>query len=100
MGKRRRFTSKKKVELLREHLKNGIPVSEICEEYGIHPNVFYRWEKQFFEGGIDTFKHKKGSRDGVSDEKVLRGKIKRLQEVISWLSEENIKLKKKENGEI
>jgi transposase len=100
MGKRRRFTPKKKVELLREHLKNGIPVSEICDEYGIHPNVFYRWEKQFFEGGIDTFKHKKGSRDGVSDEKVLRGKIKRLQEVISWLSEENIKLKKKENGEI
>jgi transposase-like protein len=100
MGKRRRFTPKKKVELLREHLKNGIPVSEICEEYGVHPNVFYRWEKQFFEGGIDTFNHKKGSRDGVSDENVLRGKIKRLQEVISWLSEENIKLKKKENGEI
>jgi len=100
MGKRRRFTPKKKIELLREHLKNGIPVSEICDEYGIHPNVFYRWEKQFFEGGIDTFTSKKGSRDGVPEERVLRGKIKSLQEVISWLSEENIKLKKKENGEI
>lgn len=100
MGKRRRFTPEKKVELLREHLKNGISLSEICEEYGIHPNVFYRWEKQFFEGGIETFTSKKGSRDGVPAEQALRGKIKRLQEVISWLSEENIKLKKKENGEI
>jgi transposase len=100
MGKRRRISPEKKVELLREHLKNGIPVSEICEEYGIHPNVFYRWEKEFFEGGIETFTRKKGSRDGVSEEKALRGKIKKLNEVISWLSEENIKLKKKENGEL
>ena len=29
MGKRRRISPEKKVELLREHLKNGIPVSEI-----------------------------------------------------------------------
>ena len=100
MGKRRRISPAKKVELLREHLKNGIPVTDICEEYGIHPNVFYRWEKQFFEGGIETFTRKKGSRDGVPEENVLRGKIKKLNEVISWLSEENIKLKKKENGEI
>jgi transposase len=100
MGKRRKFSPSKKVELLREHLKNGIPVSEICEENGIHPNVFYRWEKEFFEGGIETFTRKKGSRDGVPEENALRGKIKKLNEVISWLSEENIKLKKKENGEI
>jgi transposase len=100
MGKRRKFSPAKKVELLREHLKNGIPLSEICEEYGIHPNVFYRWEKEFFEGGIKTFTRDKGSRDGVPEENALRGKIKKLNEVISWLSEENIKLKKKENGEI
>ena len=30
MGKRRKFSPAKKVELLREHLKNGIPLSDIC----------------------------------------------------------------------
>lgn len=40
--KRRRFSPEKKVEILREHLKNKVPISELCQKYGIHPNLFYR----------------------------------------------------------
>jgi transposase-like protein len=38
-----------------EHLKNKVPVSELCEKYSIHPNLFYTWENQLFEGGIEIF---------------------------------------------
>ena len=37
---RRHYSPEKKVEILREHLKNKVPVSELCEKYGIHPNMF------------------------------------------------------------
>ncbi|HID38064.1 MAG TPA: transposase [Calditrichaeota bacterium] len=52
---RRKFTAEQKVRILREHLENQIPVSTICERYHIHPNVFYRWKKQLFEGALAIF---------------------------------------------
>jgi len=42
---------------LREHLKNRVSVSELCEKYGIHPNVLYKWEKQQLEGALESFSH-------------------------------------------
>ena len=44
-GKRRRFTPAEKVLILKRHLTERVPVSDLCEEYGLHPNVFYRWQK-------------------------------------------------------
>lgn len=99
--KRQRFSPEKKIEILREHLKNHVSVAELCEKYGIHPNVFYHWEKQFFEGGIATFsgKHRDAGHGKVKEQR-LQEKIAKQQEVIAWLTEENIKLKKSTNGEI
>lgn len=99
--RRQRFSPEKKVEILREHLKNRIPISELCEKYNIHPNLFYRWEKEFFEGGITTFSGRhRDAGNGKALEKRLQEKINNQQEVIAWLTEENIKLKKSTNGEI
>src|SRR6516165_3465694 len=28
-----------------------VPVSTLCDEYQLHPTMFYRWLKQFFENG-------------------------------------------------
>jgi len=99
--KRQHFSPEKKVEILREHLKNQVPVSALCEKHGIHPNVFYHWEKQFFEGGIAVFsgRHRDGGA-GKAKEQRLQAKIAKQQEVIAWLTEENIKLKKSTDGEI
>lgn len=99
MEKRRRFSPEKKVEILRERLKNNVSLSEICEKYDIHPNQFYRWEKRFFEAGIEVFSNKKNKKKETIEKK-LREKIKKMEGVVSWLTEENIKLKKKESGEI
>ncbi|MBE0432317.1 transposase [candidate division WOR-3 bacterium] len=94
--KRRRFSPEKKVAILREHLKNKMPISELCEKYGMHPNVFYRWEKELFEGGIGVFSgffRKRNSKERAVEQR-LKTKVQQLQEVISWLTEENIALKK------
>ena len=100
MSLRKRYTPEQKVLILREHLKNKVPVSEVCKKYGINPNLFYRWEKQFFEGGIEIFKQTKKNNSKDAKELQLSAKIMSLQEVISELTQENIVLKKKYNGEI
>ena len=45
------YTAQKKVIILRKHLLEKIPISDICERYELRPTVFYRWQKQFFEQG-------------------------------------------------
>ena len=90
------------MEILREHLKNKITISELCEKYGIHPNVFYKWEKRLFEVGVEIFSVEQGKngneREAVQVKK-LREKLQKKDEIISWLSEENIKLKKTFGGD-
>lgn len=92
---RRKYSPEQKVEILREHLKNKIPVSELCEKYGIHPNMFYHWEKQLFEGAIGLFSgnsRNRGNGKEPTQEKKLKETIAKKDEVISWLTEENMNI--------
>jgi len=50
-NKRKRFSAEEKVGLLRLDLIEKQPLSQICDENGLNPKVFYRWQKQFFESG-------------------------------------------------
>jgi transposase len=52
---RKHFTPEKKVAILRGHLVDKVPVSELCEELGLRPTVFYRWQKELFENGAAAF---------------------------------------------
>ncbi len=42
------YTAQEKVVILRKHLLEKIPISDICEQYELRPTVFYRWQKQLF----------------------------------------------------
>ncbi len=55
MSERKRHSAEKKVEILRENLKNKMTITEICNKYGINPSIFYRWEKELFEATIEAF---------------------------------------------
>ena len=33
----------------------GVPISDLCDERGLQPTVFYRWQKEFFENGAAAF---------------------------------------------
>jgi transposase-like protein len=58
MKKRRKhYTPEEKVAILRRHLVEGVPISDLCDEAGLQPTVFYRWQKEFFRersGGFST----------------------------------------------
>lgn len=93
---RRRFEAVEKVKIIREHLLEGKPLSEVCEKYGIAPTQFYQWQKMFFENGAIAFEPKKASREYELENKVkqLDKKLAKKDEVIAELAEHNIQLKK------
>ncbi len=49
--RRRRCSLEQKVVILKRYLVDRVTVSDICDEYGLHPNLLYRWFKMFFENG-------------------------------------------------
>jgi transposase-like protein len=46
---RRQFSPEDKATILRRHLVDRIPVSDLCDEYKIQPTLFYLWQRQAFE---------------------------------------------------
>jgi len=45
---RKNYTPEEKVAILKRHLVEKVPVSDLCDELGLNPTVFYGWQKQFF----------------------------------------------------
>jgi transposase-like protein len=52
---RRRFSAQEKVAMLRRHFIEKVPISDLCDEGHLAPNLFYRWQKDFFENGAAAF---------------------------------------------
>lgn len=94
--KRKNYTPEQKVLILKKHLLEKIPVSDLCDQYGLHPTVFHRWMREFFENAALAFQKQKGTRAKQLEKKVaqLEGKLTQKNEVLSELMEEHVKLKK------
>ncbi|MSU80655.1 MAG: transposase [Gemmataceae bacterium] len=48
---RRHFLGTEKVAILKRHLIDKVPVSDLCDELDLYPNQLYGWLKDFFENG-------------------------------------------------
>ena len=94
--KRKKYSPEEKVRLLKEHLVNGVTVSQICEENELKPTVFYRWQRQFFEQGAAAFKKDQDKERTRLQKKILRleEKVIKKNEVLGELMEAHIELKK------
>lgn len=98
---RRQFTAQDKVAILKRHLVDKRPVSDLCDEFQIQPTQFYLWQKQFFENGAAAFtKPGRKTRDVQAERIVaLEQKLTKKNEVVAELLEEHVQLKK-ELGEL
>jgi transposase len=102
MNSERRYpTPLEKVAALKRHLLEKIPVSTICDELGIAPTLFYRWQKEFFENGHTLFENGRAAKaaDNAKDEKIqkLEAKLQKKNEVMAELMEA-LTEEKKRNG--
>ena len=95
---RRHFADAEKVAILKRHLVEKVPVSDLCDEFDIYPNQFYDWLKKFFENGHLAFANGRKSK-AVEDANVakiqqLEAKLVRKNEVMAELMEAHTDLKK------
>jgi transposase len=95
---RRQFSSDQKVLIVKRHLVDGVAVSELCEEYKIHPTQFYQWQKQLFENGEKAFERKNSVKrsDALQERRIkkLEAKLVQKNEVVAELLQEHVQLKK------
>jgi transposase len=92
------YTAEEKVAILRRHLLDKVPVSDLCEEHGLQPTVFYRWQKEFFENGASAFRAKERPVRQVEEKQkrieFLEKKVQTKDEVLAELMAEHVALKK------
>ena len=97
---RRKFLAQEKVRMLRQHLVEKVPISEVCDQNGIQPTRFYQWQKQFFENGAAAFAPPEGDRNNSQIKKLKRSnahlqeKLSQKDAVIAEIMESHIQLKK------
>jgi transposase len=100
---RRHFAGTEKVAILKKHLIDKVPVSDLCDEHDLYPTQFYAWLKEFFENGHAAFDNGRKSKavEDAKDQKIekLEAKLQRKDSVLAELMEEHVHLKK-ELGEI
>lgn len=97
---RRKFSAQQKVKMLRQHLLDKVPISQICDQNGIPPAQFYQWQKVFFEHGTAAFERAGNGRKDSPDKKVekkishLQSKLAHKDEVIAEIMASHVALKK------
>lgn len=101
---RKTVSGPEKLAILRRYLVEKVPISDLCDQYGLQPSQVYYWQAQLFEHGAGIFERKPGrqaSAESVKDRKIAQLELKLAQknEVISELMEENVR-EKKRHGEL
>lgn len=95
---RKQYAPEEKVAILRRHLLEKEPISKLCDEVGLQPTVFYRWQKEFFENGAAAFEQKRptNTNHSADQERIayLQKRIQTKDEVLAELMAEHIALKK------
>src|SRR4029077_8295429 len=98
---RRHFADHEKVAILKRHLIDKVPVSDLCDELDLYPNQFYDWLKKFFENGHRAFANGRSGRKPKTVETVqlariqqLEAKLQKENEVMAELMEAHTELKK------
>lgn len=95
---RRHFSGTEKVAILKRHLLEKVPISNLCDELDIQPTQIYDWLKKFFENGHLAFENGRGAKavENARERKIdqLEAKLQRKDSVLSELMEEHVLLKK------
>lgn len=99
-ARRRPFTPEEKATILRRHLVNKIPVSELCDEHRIQPALYYLWQRQALEhmsAALQDGRTRPGETQTAAGERAriaaLDAKLVQMAAVIAEEAEEYLALK-------
>ena len=98
---RRTYTTEQKVAILREHLVDKVPVSEVCTKHQLQPSVFYEWQRQALENLAGALTApaaatgpSKREKELTAEVAQLKAKLTKKDGVIAEIAAEYTQLKK------
>lgn len=103
---RRKHSSDQKAALLKKHHLEKVAVSDLCDQAGLQPSLFYTWQKHLFENAATVLEG--GRKAASSQERATQARVAELEAllakkdaviakkdaVIAEISEEYVKVKK------
>ncbi|HSV98847.1 MAG TPA: IS3 family transposase [Sedimentisphaerales bacterium] len=101
MTARRQFSSSEKMQILRLHLLEHKPISEVCQQHDLNPNLFYRWQQELFEHGSAAFERTRAGNEDRAAQKLqkevtqLKARLASKDEVIAEIMAEQVRPKKR-----
>jgi transposase len=105
---RRHFGDDQKATIVRRHLADKVPVSDLADEYSIQPSLIYLWIKQVLDQAERAFRQASSGKrrragEDPKDRKIAQletrlaqqeAKLAQKNEVIAELMEDNVRSKK------
>ena len=79
MSKRKQFTPEQKVAVVRRHLVEKVPVSDLCDEFGVHANQYYNWQKQLFENAATAFARRPNKANEKNRQNAAEKKLQQIE---------------------
>jgi transposase-like protein len=102
---RRTFSAEQKAQVVRRHLADKQPVSQLADELQVQPGLIHAWINQLLTQAERVFQsapaNGQGRAEQAKDRRIeqLQARLVQKNEVIAELLEENVKAKK-EAGEL
>jgi len=84
MKSRRHFGMDQKAAILKRYLVDKVPLSDLCDEYGIKPNQVYGWQKILFDHAQTAFQQ-----DGCREARKLSAQEDRIARLEAKLAQKN-----------
>jgi len=100
--KRRRFTEAEKVKILKRHLVEKEPISQVCDAAEIAPSQFYTWQNRLFEHAEEALRDGRSKKPATKDaERIafLEERLRQREEALAELMTEHVALKKNSIGQ-
>ena len=93
--------TEEKTRLLRRHLIEKVPISQICSEAKLAPSLFHRWQELLFTNATLALEGKRAPERTKDLERIekLEKRIQQKDEVLAEVMAEHVALKK-EFGEL
>ena len=91
---RRRYSSEEKIRIVLKGLRGEESIAALCRREGIHPNLYYKWSKEFLEAGKRRLAGDTKRQATSTEVTHLRKENLQLKELVADLSLKNVVLKK------
>ena len=91
---RKKYSAEEKIRIVLEGLRGDNTIAELCRREGIHPNMYYKWSKEFLEAGKQRLTGDTQRQADNQEVQAMRTENEQLKQLVAELSLKNRVLKK------